>query len=103
MSCQGDNMPDRTKSRVVGVVAVVIGLAAVAWIWHTAHATGHFPGKLSILGPVFVSLGIWLTVEGPELPANRLSPLGWVFLVLGLIAGVLFQELLKTGRLPFLD
>lgn len=63
---------------------------------------GSFPAKLSILGPVAVALGAWLTIEGPELPAKKMSPLGWVFLVLGLVVGVLFHQSLKTGRPSFL-
>jgi hypothetical protein len=95
-------MHHRAKSRVAGAIALILGLAGVAWTWHAATASGSFPAKLSILGPGVVSVGFWLMVEGPELPLRRMSPLGWVFLALGLLAGVVFQQLLKTGRLTFL-
>jgi hypothetical protein len=95
-------MPGRTQSRIAGVIGVLIGLAGLAWAWQSAHSTGSFPAKLSLVGPVVISVGLWLAIEGPELPVRKMSPLGWVFLVLGLVAGVLFQQFLKTGRLPFL-
>ena len=91
-------MSERTKSRMAGVVLVVLGSAGVAWAWYQARATGSFASRGSMLGPIAVAVGLWLIVEGPELPAQRLSVLGWVFLVLGLIAGVLFREFLKSGR-----
>jgi hypothetical protein len=95
-------MSDRAKSRIAGAIMIAIGLAGVAWVWHEATAKGSFPAKLSLLGPVAVAVGLWLAVEGPELPARKLSPLGWAFLALGLVAGVLFQQWLSTGRVPLL-
>jgi hypothetical protein len=94
-------MLDRTKSRMAGVISAVLGLAGVGWTWQSARTAGSFPAKLSILGPVVIALGVWLIVEGPELPARKMSPLGWAFLVLGLVAGALFQQFLRTGRLAF--
>lgn len=90
-------MTDRTKSRIAGLIFAFLGLAGVAWAWQAARSNGSFPAKLSILGPVAFSLGLWLAIEGPELPDRKMSPLGWVFLALGLVAGVTFQRFLRGG------
>lgn len=95
-------MHNPTRSRIAGAFVLVLGLALVAWIWHDANSTGRFSLKLSILGPIVISTGLWLAIEGPELPARKMSPLGWVLLAVGLAAGGLFQQFLRTGRLPFL-
>jgi protein-S-isoprenylcysteine O-methyltransferase Ste14 len=91
----------RAVSRLIGFVTVLAGLGFVAWSWHDAPAR-FFSFKMAATGPFLVGCGLWVAIEGPEFPLQRVSALGWVLMLLGLGVGLLYGEFLATGRLPFL-
>jgi hypothetical protein len=91
----------RGASRAIGALFALAGSAFMAWSWQQAHQDRFFITKMAAGGPAFVGMGAWMMIEGPELPANRPSPLGWSLSLAGLALGFLYAEFLRTGRLPF--
>jgi uncharacterized protein involved in exopolysaccharide biosynthesis len=46
-------------------------------------------------------MGVWLMIEAPTLPPKKSTPLAWFFLALGLVAGFLNVEFLRSGKILF--
>jgi hypothetical protein len=91
----------RIFSRICGILFALAGGGFVAWSWDEAHSGRFFSFKLAASGPMFIGMGAWLAIEGPEPSGHRPSLLGWILTALGLVAGLLYVEFLRTGRLPF--
>ena len=95
-------MSNSMKSRLLGAVFALAGCGFVAWSWHDVHTGRLFSFKMAASGPFFVGMGAFFAIEAPDLPANRVSPLGWILSGAGLAVGLLYAEFLKTGRIPFM-
>ncbi|MFO0951259.1 MAG: hypothetical protein U0835_08920 [Isosphaeraceae bacterium] len=86
--------------KAVGVLGVLTGLAFMGWAWHETHDLGRTPTKLAFLGPFLLCLGLWSVVEGPDLRARRITPLGWGFSAAGIALGVVYILILRSVQLP---
>ena len=90
-------MSIKWRSRLCGLVMVLMGWGWACWTWHDA-TLGRIDGKKAMLGPALVAIGLHATLEGPEVTFLRPSALGRVFLIGGLVLGVLYAVFLKNGN-----
>jgi hypothetical protein len=95
------------RARVLGAVLIVAGVAVIALTQGQATATGWFSLKGAFLGPLIFSVGLCYAIEGPALPDSprdfslrEMSLMGWAFYLIGLIAGALYVNFLRSGD-PF--
>lgn len=95
-------MSDQLKSRAGGVLLACLGLAGTVGLhWKLLGTDRVFPFKLAVLCPTVVFMGVWLMIEAPTLPPKKSTPLAWFFLALGLVAGFLNVEFLRSGKILF--
>ncbi len=101
------SLPGSARARLLGLALIVAGVVVIALTQDQAEATGWFSLKGAFLGPLIFSVGLWYAIEGPALPDSprdfslrEMSPLGWAFYVIGLIAGALYANFLRSGD-PF--
>jgi hypothetical protein len=85
---------ERMISRLAGAAISVVGLVFVAWPWYTALNAGYFSPKIALISPIFVFSGFAMVIEGPDLPVRKLTPLGWAFLIVGIMGGLVNAYLL---------
>jgi hypothetical protein len=95
------------QARLLGAILIVAGVVVIALTQGQAEATGWFSLKGAFLGPLIFSVGLWYAIEGPALPDHprdfslrELSLMGWAFYLVGLIAGALYVNYLRSGD-PF--
>ena len=90
-------MSTKRKTRLVGVALGLLGNAFLFASSREAQASGHFSGKMAILGPFFVACGLCCMIEAPPISVKRPSVFGWTLTLAGLVLGLLDAEWLKGG------
>jgi hypothetical protein len=61
----------------------------VACHWDALIPQRIFPIGMAVFCPAMVAVGVGMIIEAPKLPVRKMTPLGWMFLVIGLIAVLL--------------
>jgi hypothetical protein len=87
------------RSRLVGAAFMLVGCAVAGLMWAIYRSEGFYSLFGAWLGPFVATMGVWMLIEGPELPAHRLSLLGKLFACTGTILGLAFALALDEGWL----
>lgn len=84
-----DEVTAHLGPRRVGFAFLLAGLGGVAWVLYDARAARFFSLRPCI-SSVAVSMGLWMVIESPTLPARELTPLGHAFAGVGMVVGLAF-------------
>jgi hypothetical protein len=88
------------KSRGVGVLVLLGGIAVTGLTWRWASQDGHYDVKAAVIGPVMVVLGIGFLVHGAEIPLDGIRRLTRIYGVFGSLAGIFYLYLLGFFERP---
>ena len=88
------------KSRGVGLLALIAGIAVIALTWRWALQDHHYSAKLAVIGPLALVLGVGFLVHGAEIPADGIRRLTRIYGLLGSLAGILNLYLLGYFERP---
>jgi hypothetical protein len=88
------------KSRGVGLLVLLGGIAVTALTWRWASQDGHYDVKAAVIGPLMLVLGIGFLVHGAEIPLDGIRPLTRIYGVAGSLAGIFYLYLLGFFERP---
>ena len=98
----------RVVSRLLGMLAMGVGIVIVRWSWEDVHTGRTFSYRDAVGGPVIIGYGLFVAIAAPlsarkwEIRVARVPPLLAVCGIAGLVAGFIYAEYLRTGRIPLL-
>jgi len=82
------------RSRGLGVVALLCGLAATGLTWHWALQDGSYDFKAALVGPVALVVGIGMLIQGAEIPLDGITPRTRMWGLAGSVAAIVNLYLL---------
>jgi hypothetical protein len=82
------------KSRGIGLLVLLGGIAVTGLIRHWAADEGRYDMKAAVVGPLMIVLGIGFLVHGAEIPLDGIRPLTRIYGIAGSLAGILNLYLL---------
>lgn len=98
------------KSRGVGLLVLLGGIAVTGLTWRWAAGNGHYDVKAAVVGPLMLALGIGFLVHGAAIPLDGIRPLTRLYGVVGSLAGIFnlyllgfFERAHRSGSARILD
>ena len=89
------------KSRMGGVLLILLGGGATWYAWHIALTDGVRDLEFATLGPPFLVFGLCLLIHGESLPRHGITPLLRTYGILAGLTAVLNLHFIKADRDKF--